>query len=163
MDQSVTSDAQALALARHLVERMAPEDLDLFEETAPLVLRRAPSDKRREDPLGFGVVEVSAMLFTSVACGVARDVLKSLAEQAGEAAAGRIGSWVRGRWRRRSRSEPMVSADANAATAISPQLLAEVRGIAQRRAVLLGLAPDRAEVLADSVVQYLTSPADRPA
>jgi hypothetical protein len=150
-------------MARHLVERMAPEDLELFEETAPLVLRRARSDKRREDPLGFGLAEVSAMLFTSIACGVARDVVKSLAEHAGEATAGRIGSWFRGRWRRRSRPEPLVTADANAGAPLSPQLLDEVRGIAQRRAVLLGLPPDRAEILADSVVQYLKGPAGRPA
>jgi hypothetical protein len=158
-----TSDAQVLAMARHLVERMAPEDLELFEETAPLVLRRAPSDKRREDPLGFGLVDVSAMLFTSIACGVARDVLKSLAEQAGEATAGWIGSWFRGRWRRRSQPQPIVAADAIAVTPLSLELLAEVRGIAQRRAVLLGLPPDRAEILADSVVQYLDRPAGRPA
>lgn len=171
MARDVGADTQAVDMARYLVQRMAPDELELFEETASVVIRRAPRGGRRgDDPLGFGVVEASGMLFTTVACGVAREVLESLAKEAGHAAAGRIRSWFRSR-----RSAPATQStgqetdgsatarpDRSATAALSPGLLAEVRGLAQHRAELLGLPPDRAEMLAESVVGYLSAAPGHP-
>ncbi len=170
MARDVEADTQAVDMARYLVERMAPDELELFEETAAVVIRRAPRGGRRgDDPLGFGVVEVSGMLFTTVACGVAREVLESLAKEAGHAAAGRIRSRFRFRRTPATQStdrETDGSATARsgriAAGALSPGLLDEVRGLAQHRAELLGLPPDRAEMLAESVVGYLSAAPGQP-
>lgn len=164
MNRDVGSDTQTLTMARHLVERMAPEELDLFEETAVAVGRRPPrSGRRGDDPLGFGVAEVSGLLFTTVACGVAREVLESLAKEAGKTAAGRISSWLR--IRRRADTAPAARGsathdpDMSPAAPLSPATLDELRGVAQRRAVLLGLPPERAGILANSVVEYLAGAA----
>ncbi|WP_314175713.1 hypothetical protein [Streptomyces winkii] len=163
-------DEQALALARHLVGRFAPEELELFEETAASTSgRSARRGRRRDDPLGFGVVEAGAVLFTSVACGVATEVVKNLAQETGEATAGRLRRWFRSRRRRPAgRSDELPDAGARAGTEVGsgrrteppdPRTLREIRELTVRRAVLLGLPPERAELLADSVTEYLTGPA----
>jgi hypothetical protein len=112
------------------------------------------------------VVEASGMVFTAVACGVAREVLEGLAKEAGQALVGRITSWFRLRRRTPAtrptdpRTEATAQPGQTAARTLSPGVLGEVRILAQRRAELLGLPSAQAELLAESVVGYLsTTPA----
>ena len=146
-------------MARHLVGHMAPEELDLFDETAAAIGQRSPRRGRHgDDPLGFGLAEASGVLFTTIACGVAREVLETLAKDAGKTAAGKISSWLRIRPRR-----PLHDSDTSPAAPLPSAVLEDLRGVAQRRAVLLGLPPERADTLASSVVEYLASAAGREA
>lgn len=147
-------DKAALAMARHLVEHMAPGELPLFEETAAALRRERRAKARREDPLGFGVMETSSVLLTAVAYGVTQEVVKRLAENAGRQTVTGLRGWLRGRRRGNATTEPGPDGTEPMA-ALPPRLLAEVEGIAQRRAVLLGLPPDRADLLAEAVVGYL--------
>jgi hypothetical protein len=163
----VGADTQALDMARYLVQRMAPTEPELFEEAAPVVVRTAEQDGPPGLPApGSTVVEASGMLLTTIAYGVAREVLECLAKQAGQAAVGRITSWFRILRRRTSATRAAGSTteglaearpDRATAPALSPGVLDEVCGLAQRRAQLLGLPPDRAELLAESVVGYLST------
>ncbi|MFD6230534.1 hypothetical protein ACFWFZ_27280 [Streptomyces sp. NPDC060232] len=146
-------------MARYLVARLAPDELALFDETAAAVPRRGRrKHRRRDDPLGFGVADAAAVLFTTVACGVASEVAKSLAEDAGRRVADRTRGWLR---RLRPGQRQGALADEAAGEDLAPlseDTLAGVRGLAHRRAVLLGLPQDRAELLAEAVVAYLRQP-----
>lgn len=169
-DRSEEEDEKAaLAMARHLVECMSPGELPLFEETTEALRRERRVKARRDDPLGFGVEEAS-VLFTAVAYGVAGEVLKSLAQSAGRQTVTGLRGWLHRRRRAVTPTAPedtafavrhpdatSASADAVAAPAetLPPHLLTEVQGIAQRRAVLLGLSPEDADLLAEAVVEYL--------
>ncbi|TDC61942.1 hypothetical protein, partial [Streptomyces hainanensis] len=98
-------ESAGLALARELVARLAPDELPLFDETVTAAPRGARSRRQRDDPLGFGAVEAAAVLFTTIACGVASEVVKALAEDAGQRAAGRTRRLLR-RLRRERRPAP---------------------------------------------------------
>ncbi|MFI6934217.1 hypothetical protein [Streptomyces sp. NPDC050287] len=149
-----------LAMARYLVARLAPGELALFDETVAAAPRGGQVKRRRDDPLGFGAVESAAVVFTTVACGVATEVVKSLAEDAGRQAADRTKGWLR-RLRPARQSTSPADEDAGAAAASLPsEVLADLRGVARRRALLLGLPEDRAELLADTVVAYLRERTD---
>ncbi|GHJ34787.1 hypothetical protein [Streptomyces sp. TS71-3] len=148
--------AAELDLARHLVARLAPEELPLFEETAAAVARGGRGGRRRDDPLGFGAVDAATVLFTGVAYGVATEVFKDLVQAAGQRATGRALGWLR----RLRRPRPQAAPDAgnpyeSVLTPLPPDVLEDVHGTARRRAILLGLPEDRAGVLADTVVAYL--------
>ncbi|WP_369382920.1 hypothetical protein [Streptomyces sp. cg36] len=159
-------------MARHAVGRLAPEELDLFDETARAALEHGADRRRRhDDPLGFGADEASAVLVTTVAVGVAQDVLKSLAQQAGASLSGRLTAWFAGRRRSRAANadgdpedgaRPGGRAADTAPQPLTAEQLDGVRGVAQRRAVLLGLSEDRAGLLADAVVEFLGGPGDAP-
>ncbi|MFF0107984.1 hypothetical protein [Streptomyces hirsutus] len=151
-----------VAMARHLVACLAPGELALFDETVAAAPRGGQVKRRRDDPLGFGAVEAAAVVFTTVACGVATEVVKCLAEDAGRQAADRTKGWLR-RLRRARQSTSPADEDAGAGAAVASlpsEVLADLRGVARRRALLLGLPEDRAELLADTVVVYLRERTD---
>jgi hypothetical protein len=147
-------------MARYVVTRLAPHELVLFDETVAVAPRGGRVKRRHDDPLGFGAAEAAAVLFTTVACGVASEVVKSLAEEAGSQAAARTKGWLR---RLRRRREPVPQADGDPGAAVAPlpsDMLADMHGVARRRAVLLGLPEDRADLLADTLVEYLRERTD---
>lgn len=148
------AEDEVRGLARCIVAAQAPEELPLFDETFAVALRSGRSGRRRDDPLGFGVSEATQLLFTGVACGVAGEVFKTLAQMSGERATSRMVSWFRMR-RNRRRQGSAEGEDQAVRPELTPEALTELRGVAQRKAVLLGLPVDKADILADSVVEYL--------
>lgn len=138
----MTGGEDGRELGRRLVERLAPEELPLFDRTWELLRRPRRRRAPREEPLGFGIPDVDALLVTAVVSGVVSTVLADLARDAG--------SWsVRFWWRLRRRRRPAPAAPLEAAR------LVQIHEIARDRAVGLGMAETDALALADAVVSEL--------
>ncbi|MFV5998108.1 hypothetical protein ACNPQM_38480 [Streptomyces sp. NPDC056231] len=153
-------EAADLALGRAIVARIAPEELPYFDETAASLPRRARRHggrRPKEDPLAFG--GAAELVVTGIACGVATEVLKMMSET--------VGSGLVARLRRlltRSRSADPAAPDPvgqASPPALTEERIAELGAAAGRSAVLLGLPPDRSELLAEAVRDHLRA-ADRP-
>ncbi|POX56314.1 hypothetical protein C3489_06235 [Streptomyces sp. Ru71] len=151
-------EAADLALGRAIVARIAPEELPYFDETAASLPKRPGRRARRrveDDPLAFG--GAAELIVTSIACGVATEVVKMMGET--------VGSGLVARLRRlltRGRGEEQTAPDAEQQRpALTEERIAELGAAAGRKAVLLGLPPDRAELLAEAVRDQLRA-ADRP-
>ncbi|MEU1286813.1 hypothetical protein [Kitasatospora sp. NPDC005856] len=144
-------EAAHLALGRAIVARVAPEELPYFDETVASLPRGGLRRGRRgpqEDPLAFG--GLAEVVVTGIAYGVAAEVLKMMGETAGRGLIAR----VRRLFGRRQAVEPV-------APALSEDRITELAAAAGRSAVLLGLPPDRSELLAAAVRDHLRT-ADRP-
>ncbi|MEV7595661.1 hypothetical protein AB0O42_35920, partial [Streptomyces sp. NPDC089922] len=108
------------------------------------------------DPLAFG--GAAELVVTSIACGVATEVVKTMGAS--------VGSGLVARLRRllpRRRSAP-VAPDPGGHTsppALTEERIADLGAAAGRSAVLLGLPPDRSELLAEVVRDHLRA-AHRP-
>ncbi|MFD7017346.1 MULTISPECIES: hypothetical protein [unclassified Streptomyces] len=153
-------EAADLALGRAIVARIAPEELPYFDETAaslPRRTRRRGGRRPKEDPLAFG--GAAELVVTSIACGVATEVVKTMGAS--------VGSGLVARLRRllpRSRSAEPVAPDPGGQTslpALTEERIADLGAAAGRSAVLLGLPPDRSELLAEVVRDHLRA-AHRP-
>ncbi|MFF9208386.1 MULTISPECIES: hypothetical protein [unclassified Streptomyces] len=149
MEQAEAAD---LALGRAIVARIAPEELPYFDDTAASLPKRpGRRDRRRreDDPLAFG--GVAELVVTSIACGVATEVVKMMGET--------VGSGLVARIRRRlgrGRGEESATPEAEERPApLTEERIAELGAAASRTAVLLGLPPDRSELLAEAVRDHL--------
>jgi hypothetical protein len=145
----VADDAAVTAMARRIVAQVAPEEMEFFDETVevlPLADAGRAARRRGDDPLAFGVVESAAVVVTGIACGAAHEVVKAMAEDLGAGLAGRLR-----RLGRRPAGPPAV---------LPEERVTELREVAQRTAVLLGLPADRAELLGQAVADHLRQPAD---
>ncbi|GAA4081256.1 hypothetical protein [Actinomadura miaoliensis] len=143
----------AASLARRGVAAVAPQELDLFDETSaaffalPPKARTAPS----KEPLGMGL-EVAEAIVSAVALGVAVDVVTQLSTRALDAAGGRVKSRL-GRLLRRSKRDRVRQDESLPLPApLPPERLADLREIAVERAKALGLSDDQAELLADAII-----------
>jgi len=152
-------------LARDIVELLRPEELPLVAAlsdaalTDPDRLRRART--RRDEPLGIGVDEVVALLSPAVLVAVTAAV-EHVAEDAGRTAARRGLRGARrlmgGLFRRgRTRRGDQRALPAPETTPLTAEQLAEIRRLALARAAQLGLAEDKATLLADALVGGLLS------
>ncbi|MEU9619364.1 hypothetical protein [Streptomyces sp. NPDC048155] len=155
MEQAEAAD---LALGRAIVARIAPEELPYFDETVASLPKHPGRRARRrpgDDPLAFG--GAAELVVTSIACGVATEVVKMMGET--------VGSGLVARLRRlltRGRGEDPAAPDAGQRPpALTEERIAELGVAAGRTAVLLGLPPDRSELLAEAVRDQLRA-ADRP-
>ncbi|MFF2960292.1 hypothetical protein ACFVT1_15590 [Streptomyces sp. NPDC057963] len=151
-------EAADLALGRAIVARIAPEELPYFDETVASLPKhpgRRARRRRRDDPLAFG--GAAELVVTSIACGVATEVVKMMGET--------VGSGLVARLRRlltRGRGEDPAAPDAGQRPpALTEERITELGVAAGRTAVLLGLPPDRSELLAEAVRDQLRA-ADRP-
>ncbi|MFJ1677341.1 hypothetical protein ACIODT_20445 [Streptomyces sp. NPDC088251] len=151
-------EAADLALGRAIVARIAPEELPYFDETVASLPKHPGRRARRrpgDDPLAFG--GAAELVVTSIACGVATEVVKMMGET--------VGSGLVARLRRlltRGRGEDPAAPDAGQRPpALTEERIAELGVAAGRTAVLLGLPPDRSELLAEAVRDQLRA-ADRP-
>ncbi|MFJ1844018.1 hypothetical protein [Streptomyces sp. NPDC088146] len=151
-------EAADLALGRAIVARIAPEELPYFDETVASLPKHPGRRARRrpgDDPLAFG--GAAELVVTSIACGVATEVVKMMGET--------VGSGLVVRLRRlltRGRGEDPAAPDAGQRPpALTEERIAELGVAAGRTAVLLGLPPDRSELLAEAVRDQLRA-ADRP-
>jgi hypothetical protein len=140
-------------LARLALERAAPEELVLFQETAEEYFRdpQAVLDpRRRDEALGFGIeVAMLTPYVLAVATPVIRFLASTVAEAAGQEAKPLVTRIVR---RLLRRPEPAAEAAESAPPPLSTDQLRQVREIAYQRATRLGLDEDQAVLLADSVV-----------
>jgi hypothetical protein len=169
MSETAVDDALVAQLARSAVSEAAPEELPLFRATSkayfedPDALRKQGSG---DQMLGFGV-EAAVVLVTPVALDVARDVLNFVLAQVREQArehgkeaierfTDRLLDHVSGG--KEKEAETAAPAGAGAATPeLTDEQLEQVRALALEKAAQLRLAPDKAELLADSLVGSLAT------
>ncbi|MFF9815257.1 hypothetical protein [Streptomyces sp. NPDC014006] len=155
MEQAEAAD---LALGRAIVARIAPEELPYFDETAASLPKRPGRRARRrreDDPLAFG--GAAELVVTSIACGVATEVVKMMGETVGSGLVARLRRLLtRGRG-----GEPTGPDAEQPLPALTEERIAELGAAAGRTAVLLGLPPERSELLAEAVRDQLRA-ADRP-
>jgi hypothetical protein len=160
MRERTVEDALVEQLARSAVTQAAPEELPLFRPTSeayfddPESLGKTGSGDR---VLGFGV-EAAAVLVTPVALTVARDVLNFIVEQVrgraretGRDIFDRLADRLLGRGG--ERNEPDDPADRE----LTDEQLEQVRTLALEKARLLKLSPEKAQLLADSLVGSLAT------
>jgi hypothetical protein len=140
-------------LARDLVQRLAPEEQELFGVISTAYQRDpdrfAQPGRGRDEMLGFGI-ETAATLLTPVLLAALGDVMKYLAGELGEA----IG--VRGWFRRRFGRKP-AAATAPAPATLDAAQLARVRQIVLDKCRQAELPDARAQLVADGVVGALTA------
>lgn len=144
-----------LEAVRGVVAEFAPEELPTFSAVGGLApgeaLRRLANGRRRGDGLEFGVGE-AIVVVTPVLCAAIQQVADQAATAAADSLYARIVAWVRARRRKRT-------GDPAAPAAPTPRFgaaeLVAVRREVVERAVRTGMHPDRAELLADSVVGRL--------
>ncbi|MFD8597100.1 hypothetical protein ACFV1L_19070 [Kitasatospora sp. NPDC059646] len=149
-------------LAREAVRRLAPHELELFEETADVYFEDPAGTlaRARPEPLGIGLEVVAAGAWTLFALPVAASVAGNLATEALREGRGR-------RWwpRRRARSDGAAATEGPPAVP-DPQALpgpaapAElaaadlelIHRVAVGRGLALGLPVEQARLLADAIV-----------
>ncbi len=170
MSEPAVDDALVAQLARSAVSQAAPEELPLFRATSEAYFDDPESLKRtgsRDELLGLGV-DAALVLVTPVALAVARDVLnfvvaqvRNQASEHGKDAFDRLADRLLGHGSE-PEPEPEPAADGAApAEAEPPELtdeqLEQVRELALAKAQQLKLAPDKAALLADSLVGSLAT------
>ncbi len=140
-------------LARRVVERLAPDELESFELLAQPYLRGSAREARQRGrgggpPLGIGLEEIPGALTPAIvlACGW---FVTAMAEGAASAGGEGLARAVLGRLRRRHRAVEAPAAD------FSPDRLAAVRASVLAKAEVLGLSEAEAALLADAVVGEL--------
>jgi hypothetical protein len=156
-------DALVAQLARSAVSQTAPEELPLFRATSQAYFEDPDALERQksgDEMLGFGV-EAAVVLVTPVALNVAKDVLNFVLEQVREQAR-EHGKEAIERFTDRllTRGDEQPAGEGAAPTE-TPELteaqLEQVRALALEKAQQLKLAPDKAELLADSLVGSLAT------
>jgi hypothetical protein len=166
MSEPTVDDALVAELARSAVARAAPEELPLFRATSEAYFENPEALEDREagdEMLGFGV-DAALILVTPVALAVSRDVLNFIVaqvrEQAREHGAEAIDRFFDRLLKRKEK--PAAAGATPAPTPSEPpdlteEQLEEVRTLALEKARQLKLAPDKAELLADSLVGSLAT------
>ncbi|MFB9248323.1 hypothetical protein ACFFWE_08795 [Sphaerisporangium melleum] len=153
-------------LARQVVGLVAPEELPLFEPTCQAYFssgRKARSGRRRLTELEFDGQEIIPLV-TTAALGATIAVADFLASRFYETAFEESGgdAWIRRVVRRvlgffrRSRRRPAMRS-LPVPPSFSSQQLAEVREVAARTAAALDMPPEKAALIADTIVGRLTS------
>ncbi|MCX5199363.1 hypothetical protein OOK31_36755 [Streptomyces sp. NBC_00249] len=140
---------QTARLARSAVADLAPEELELFEQTAEAFFAR-PVPRRAvtvQDPVGMGLETVVGVL-SGVALAVTTSVLQHVAVQTADR--------TRNMFRFRRRREAVQSVPDPDPEPVSGAQLGKLRELAQKRGMELGLSAERAELLADALVGGLT-------
>jgi hypothetical protein len=163
VSEPAVDDRLVAELARSAISRAAPEELPLFRATSEAYFENPGAVAAKgsgDEMLGFGVGD-ALVLLTPVALAVSRDVLnfvleqlRSQAREHGKEAIDRLVSRLLNR-------DEKTAAEPPAAEPGPPDLteeqLEEVRALAVEKARQLKLAPDKAELLADSLVGSLAT------
>jgi hypothetical protein len=162
VSEPAVDDALVAQLARSALAQAAPEELPLFRATSEAYFEDPESLGRTgsgDDMLGFGV-DAALVLMTPVALTVARDVLNFVvaqvrvqADEHGKEAFDRLAD----RLLRRGESAARPATAEPGPPELTDEQLEQVRALALEKAVQLKLAPDKAELLADSLVGSLAT------
>jgi hypothetical protein len=162
VSEPAVDDRLVAELARSAISRAAPEELPLFPATSEAYFENpdALAAKGGDDMLGFGVGD-ALVLLTPVALAVSRDVLnfvleqlRSQAREHGKEAIDRLVSRLLSRDEKAAAETP---AEEGEPPELTDEQLEEVRALAVEKARQLKLAPDKAELLADSLVGSLAT------
>lgn len=150
-----TVDNTVEAVAKHVVAQLAPRELDLFDDTAAALRRRAPDATRHtaDDLLGFGVSDVEPVLTIAALLG-AKAALAAFGQETGRTlAASSVQRAQRalGRLLRRTRHS-----SSGTLTPLADEQKLAVRDAALKAASAAGLPRKQAELLADAIVGQLT-------
>ncbi len=141
-------------LARTILERSAPEELVIFEETSEEYFHNPDAvlhPARRDEALGFGLdLALLTPYVLAVAAPVLSFLVQTVASAAREEATPHVRELVRRLFNRSSDKGPGKSA--KEAVALTGEQAREVREVALARATDLGLPAEQARLLADSVV-----------
>jgi hypothetical protein len=155
---SLSSDEAALLVidgARAAVGRIAAQELVVFDEIAGRWWA-GREDRRWSAPgssVGFGVDEalISAVAIQAVSAAVGEVLIRG--------ADGVKARW----WRRRSRPvKAELPAGPTPVVALSEEQSQLLREACARHAVVLGLSPEAAELLADAVIGRMSTAPDEP-
>lgn len=153
-------------LARGAVEREAPEELVLFQDSATQFFSNATAvmhGDRRDESVGFGL---DLAMLTPAALAVASAVVAAVGGAVGDAwkdeATPVVGSWFRRLfgWLSRRRRGDDGRHDRSAAPRAIPLTVEQarrVRAVAVKRAVAFGVPSDQARLLADSITGALVT------
>ena len=163
MSEPPVDDRLVAELARSAISRAAPEELPLFRATSDAYFENPDAVAAKgsgDDMLGFGVGD-ALVLLTPVALAVSRDVLnfvleqlRSQAREHGKEAIDRLVSRLLDRDEKEAAQSPAAEAEP---PELTDEQLEEVRALAIEKARQLKLAPDKAELLADSLVGSLAT------
>jgi hypothetical protein len=163
MSEPAVDDRLVAELARSAVSRAAPEELPLFRATSDAYFENPEAVAAKgsgDEMLGFGVGD-ALVLVTPVALAVSRDVLtfvleqlRSQAREHGKEAIDRLVSRLLDREEKPAAEGPAEAADP---PDLTEDQLEQVRALAIEKARQLKLAPDKAELLADSLVGSLAT------
>jgi hypothetical protein len=164
MSEPAVDDVLVAELARSAVSQAAPEELPLFRATSEAYFENPDAlaaQRSGDEMLGFGV-DTALVLITPVALAVSREVLGFLVEQlraqAQEHGKEAIDRLVARLLRRDGkRTETPAAAPDEEPPELTEEQLEEVRAIALEKARQLKLAPEKAELLADSLVGSLAT------
>jgi hypothetical protein len=154
-----------VAATRDLIAELAPQELPLvspistayFADPERTLQRRASSDQ----PLGFGVPAEVVTLLTPIALAVLSEVVAFLVAEIRKSTSSETTVLVNELVRRLFKKlrgpdaaapAPSTTSEATGRLALSRAQLVQVREIALQKARELGLAGNRAELLADSLV-----------
>jgi hypothetical protein len=159
-----TVDDQLVAeLARSAVSQTAPEELPLFRATSEAYFENPDSlaaQRSGDEMLGFGV-DAALVFVTPVALAVSREVLNFVIEQVRAQARDHgkeaIDHLVARLLHQTEKPETPAAPGEPDVPDLSDEQLEEVRTLALEKAHQLKLAPDKAELLADSLVGSLAT------
>ncbi|WP_157740302.1 hypothetical protein [Micromonospora auratinigra] len=154
-------EAAAAELARRVVDRVAPEEGEIFDVVREAYrrdpARLAASADGRDRMLGFGL-EGTVALLTPLALGIGVEVVRQLSLEA--VGALEVGDRLRGVLRRRRAADPpaaLAPAPESAEPAPAAADHARIREVVLTRCRQAGVDPDRADLIADAVIGALTS------
>ncbi len=143
-------------LARTILEKSAPEELVIFEETSEEYFKDPEAvlhPARRDEALGFGLdLAMLTPYVLAVASPVLGFLLQTVAATAKEEATPRLKALVRRLFNRANGEAVEDAPDATGPLALTSEQAREVRDLALDRASALGLPAEQARLLADSVV-----------
>jgi hypothetical protein len=152
VNEPQAEQALACELAQLILDRVAPDELVIFEETAEEYFQdpQAVLDpKRREEAVGFGL---DLALLTPYVLAVATTVVgwlaTTVAEAAREESKPMVASFIRRPFRRGDRR----AHDSEPVQPLTIEQARRVRDVAYQRAKALGLVDGQAMLIADSVV-----------
>jgi hypothetical protein len=152
-------DAFVADLARATVERAAPAELPLFGPTSeaffedPAALERSGGGDRM---LGFGV-DAAMVLLTPAALTVAKEVFGFISAQVRARLKDEGEGAVQGTLDRIFGRKTPAAAEEPKPPELSDEQLERIHELALEKAKQLKLAPDKAELLADSLVGSLAT------
>lgn len=148
---TASDDDDLFDVVRDVVQQMAPEELPALRVLEQLprhrVHRALTRGKRRDDPLGFGMGELAAVV-TPVVWAAIQQVVDQMATSAAGGAASRVRTLMRRVLRRRGRAaQPLPR--------FGPAELDAVHSSVEELAAKAGMKSERAELLAYRVVERL--------
>jgi hypothetical protein len=158
---TVTRSEYVTSVARGVIERLAPEEIQQFDATVEEFDHASWRQRRRaaleNEALAIGVDGAVAIL-TVPALYLLTKIMERMAahysQKAADTATSRINRWLRRLFRR---PEPVA-----AQWAPTPDQVTEIRAIGERQARILKLDEDLARTLVNGIVAELVSRRDNP-